>query len=117
MTFYQLHDIVAEVSYKPGWWVSTGFMNDGFYLQWRFQAPDHTALVLDEQEWGGRKWYVSPHATRSEVVQTLLKAALAAEEHEAREQFRYKGVAIFGPHHDVEALVANQVPEDRRAVA
>jgi hypothetical protein len=42
--------------------------------------------------------------TRSEVVQTALKAVLSAEEHEARERFLYKGKAVFGPHFDVDVL-------------
>lgn len=51
--------------------------------------------------------------TRSEVVQTALKAVLAAVEHEAREFFTYNGRAIFGPHYDVDALwkIANQTDE------
>ena len=28
-----------------------------------------------------------------------------AVEHEAREQFKYKGAAVFGPHFDIERLV------------
>lgn len=45
-----------------------------------------------------RKWYVSKWATDGEVVQTVLKLCLTSAEHEAREAFKYKGKAIFGPH-------------------
>ncbi len=45
----------------------------------------------------GRKWQLSSHMTRSEVVQTPLMAILAAVEHEAREQFKYLGEIIFDP--------------------
>lgn len=55
--------------------------------------------------WSSRKWRLSLHMTRSEIVQTALKAVLTAVEHEARERFLYKGQPIFGPHHDVDALV------------
>lgn len=41
---------------------------------------------------------------KSEVVATAMKAVLAAEEHEARELFKYRGKAIFNPHIDVDAL-------------
>lgn len=44
--------------------------------------------------------------TVSELVQTALKAVLTAVEHEVREQFLYRGRAIFNPHCDVEELVA-----------
>jgi hypothetical protein len=44
--------------------------------------------------------------TRSELVQTAFKAVLTSIEHEAREQFTYKGARVFGPHFDIEALVS-----------
>jgi hypothetical protein len=53
----------------------------------------------------GRKWYVSPWATRSEVVQTAFLAVMTWVEHEAREHFLYRGRAVFGPHFVVEDLV------------
>lgn len=52
----------------------------------------------------GRKWRLSPHMTRSEIVQTALKAVLTAEEHEVRERFKYRGQPIFDPHYDVDEL-------------
>lgn len=66
-------------------------------LQVRFSA--------DGKEWGGRKWYLSPYMTVSEVVQTALAAVLAAVEHEAREHFLYQGRAIYGPHLNVTNLL------------
>jgi len=57
------------------------------------------------EEHKGRKWLLSQHMTDSEIVQTALLAVLVCEEHEARERFRYRGAAIFGPHQDVEDLV------------
>ena len=56
--------------------------------------------------WNGRKWMLSRHMTVSEVVQTAFKAVMTALEHEARENFKYRGAAIFGPHFNVERLVA-----------
>lgn len=55
--------------------------------------------------WVGRKWRVSQHMAESEFVQTALSATLAAMGHEAREQFLYKGQAVFDPHYDVDDLV------------
>ena len=54
--------------------------------------------------WKGRKWLLSYHMTRSEVVQTALKAVLTAQEHEVREGFRYKGLPVYSPHIDVNHL-------------
>ena len=56
------------------------------------------------RDWSGRKWMLSPHMVKSEVVQTAFKAVLTAAEHEARERFLYRGRAIFGPHYDVDRL-------------
>jgi hypothetical protein len=53
-----------------------------------------------------RKWLLSEHMTRSEIVATALKCVLTSEEHEAREDFTYRGQRIFGPHFDVEYLVS-----------
>jgi len=52
------------------------------------------------------------HMTPSEVVQTAFKSVLTAEEHEAREAFRYRNEAIFCPHFDVEAL--HQIAVEKR---
>lgn len=54
--------------------------------------------------WKGRKWYLSPHKTDGEVVQTAFKAVMTAMEHEIREMFTYKGVSIFDPHYDIDKL-------------
>lgn len=51
-----------------------------------------------------RKWYLSPHMTKSELVLTAFKLVLTSEEHEIREAFKYRGKAILGPHFDVDAL-------------
>lgn len=52
----------------------------------------------------GRKWRISHHACRGEVVQTALTAVLAWFEHEAREAFLWKGKAIFQPHSNLDAM-------------
>jgi hypothetical protein len=54
----------------------------------------------------GRKWRLSAYMTKSEVVQTALMAVIAFMEHEIRERFFYKGKRIFGPHLDIDTLVA-----------
>lgn len=71
-----------------------------WWIQIRFVDPN------DGGEQHSRKWRLSRHMTRSEIVQTCFKAVMAAEEHEARERFQYRGEAIFGPHFDVDDLWA-----------
>ncbi len=54
----------------------------------------------------GRKWRISAFMTRSEVVQTALKAVITYTEHEVRESFMYRSVPIFDPHYNVDELHA-----------
>jgi hypothetical protein len=105
----RVNDVLDCVRYKS--WTIQAYSDPqgaGAYLQVGFLAPDH---ALDRPGYAnpvlrmtGRKWRLSEHMTKSEIVQTALAAVLAAEEHETREQFRYKGRAIFGPHFDVDGL-------------
>lgn len=101
--------IVAPLSFEA----IQAIVDDVSFGEWHFTLCRNGALgaILqivfrdrNQETWKGRKWCVSGHATRSEIVQTCLKAVLTATEHEVRESFLYRGEAIFGPHHDVEAL-------------
>lgn len=102
-----VRELAAEIHYRD-WRLHVGSMGDGSYIQWRF--ADERSV-----EHSGRKWYVSTHATPGEVLRTALAAAIAAEEHEARERFTFRDKAIFHPHHSIEAYlsIADQV-EARR---
>ena len=73
-----------------------------WFMQVVFDAPD--ASEGNAITCHGRKWRMSMHMTKSEIVQTALKAVLTAEEHETRENFLFRGRAIFGPHLSVDAL-------------
>jgi hypothetical protein len=85
------------------------------YLQVQFTAWDTADRSKPAAEWRGRKWSLSPHMTRSELIRTAFMAYHAALEHEARESFTYDGRAVFGPHIDVDVLWAAAVDLDRRA--
>lgn len=73
------------------------------YLQIEFMQRDATGERTLAPQYG-RKWRLSYAMTRSEIVQTCLKAVLTAVEHEAREDFRWKGRAVFSPHFAIERL-------------
>jgi hypothetical protein len=73
------------------------------YLQAEFISPCSQTGKLTLQK--TRKWQLSQHMTESELIQTAFKCVLTAIEHEAREQFKYKGCAVYGPHFDVKALI------------
>lgn len=51
-----------------------------------------------------RQWVIEPTNTNEQIVQTCLKLVLTSVEHEAREQFKFNGVAVFGPHLRLSAL-------------
>src|SRR5579862_3935883 len=72
------------------------------WLQGRYWAEDVDTGVMALQS--TRKWVLSSHMTRSELVQTCLKLVLTSLEHRGREGFLYKGRRVFGPHFDVEQL-------------
>ena len=75
------------------------------YLQASFMAPCNVAGGAPVEQ-KTREWLLSAHMTPSELVQTAFKCVLTSQEHEAREQFTYKGAPIFGPHFDADDLVA-----------
>lgn len=73
-------------------------------IQVEFEAPD--SKTGEPKGWVGRRWRLSFLMTRSEIVTTVFKAIMTAVEHETRENFKYRGRAIFGPHFNVDRLWA-----------
>jgi len=100
--------ILQHVTY-PGWTFTVIDRGGALYLRVQFPEPDLVTGAVEAQR--GRKWVLSRHVTKSEVVATAFKAVITAIEHEARERFRYRGRMVYGPHLDVDALhaVARQV--------
>lgn len=103
MTIEEIMEVVHSATF-PGYEFLVFLDGDRPVLQVEFYAPDLKTGEPSFQK--GRKWFLSYHMTKSEVVSTAFKAVLTAVEHEVRETFRYKGRAIFGPHFDVDALVS-----------
>jgi hypothetical protein len=101
MTKKETQNILSYVQYKD-WDILLREDGDRLYLQCQFKAPCSVTGAIKTQHC--RKWMLSPHMTRTEVVTTAWKAVIAAEEHEAREHFKYKGQPIFNRHIDVEYL-------------
>src|SRR5262249_33809654 len=105
MTLDDLKAITADIRCEVGginWQIHCGEMGRGYFVQLRYLEPD--VETGDPADQHGRKWYVSPYSTKSEIVQTVLKACLTSAEHMVREHFTYKGERILGPHFDVEDL-------------
>lgn len=95
--------VLANVRYKAGWDLRIGRSDGRWFLQWRFDGPCAVTGVVEEQ--ACRKWWLSEFMTDGELVQTAFMAAIAAEEHECREFFLYRGRRIFGPHIRLDALM------------
>lgn len=83
--------------------VGLGYVTGGCYLQ--VEAAERCNVTSESIVWKSRKWRLSEHMTDGEIVQTAFLAVLTAMEHEIREQFLYRGTAIFDPHYDIEKLV------------
>lgn len=100
MSSREIESILANVSFKD--WSVVVRADERPYLQVYFGAD--CSVDGEAKAWRGRKWYLSSHMVKSEIVQTAFAAVLMAVEHEAREHFLYRGRAVFGPHFDVDAL-------------
>ena len=111
MILSEIRSALREVRYKE--WTLEVCSDESFgYLVVSFRAIDTDTGAWQTQR--GRKWKLSPHMTRSEVIQTAFLAVMTAEEHEIRETFTYKGIPVFCPHLDVEALVEIHGRHDAR---
>lgn len=82
------------------------------YLQAEYDEADIETKRPATQK--TRKWLLSPHMVKSEIIQTALKCVLTSAEHRVRENFTYKGQRIFGPHFDVDVMAA--MAEDETAI-
>ena len=103
MTLEQIRAIVAQCAFED--FSFSVVLADGFLiLQATWPEIDISTGHYERQH--SRKWLLSAHMTRSEIVQTCFKLALTAAEHRTRETFKYRGRRIFGPHFDVDALHA-----------
>lgn len=106
LTVQQVQAILDQVHFMAYKWQVHGSFLPGdlnTYLQASFQARCARTGMLTTQD--TRKWLLSRHMTKSEIVQTAFKCALTSIEHEAREQFTYQGQPIFGAHFNVDQLV------------
>lgn len=103
----QILAIVYDIKYLD-WEIAVDLLDpnesDRLYLQVRVKnGIDNTNGA--PYSWKGRKWALSHHMTETEIVKTALVAIKAAVEHEALENFKYKGVTIFDPHISVDDLL------------
>ena len=111
MRFHEIEAIVAQIDYKPGWFIMLDHdrMEDGGrpFIQIAVTGIAEASLCPFTGErvpWKGGKKYLSYHMCRQEIVGAVLGAIKDAEMHELHEWFKYKGRAIYSPHLDPDAL-------------
>ncbi len=68
----------------------------------------------EDQEWHGRKFYLSDHMTNDEIVKTAYSAYKAVVEHECMEGFRVDHKILFNPHVNFEELLLISDKEVKR---
>jgi len=106
-TITEIREIVSNCCFEyphEKWNLEVKTDGSRSYLQVHvpYGRDSETGLPID---WTGRKWMLSPHMCKNEIVTTAFKAIMTAMEHEVREMFRYRGVSIFNPHMDPDKLV------------
>lgn len=101
MTLDAIRYILA-VCGMPGYEFVVGGDDQHPYLQ--VQHTGACNVTGEPMTWRGRKWMLSRHMVKQEIVQTAFLAVMTAIEHETREQFTYKGIAIYGPHFSADIL-------------
>lgn len=104
MTFPQrLLRLQSEIELPHDMVLRVGKDRSGSDGRWYFQVGMTRIDTYSNQvEWGfGSKTYLSPYASRSELVQCVFGLTLSYVEHETREGFRWRGRRVYGPHIDV----------------
>lgn len=93
----KIEETLSKIRYKDWEFVTWTDPEYNNFLQIQF--------VVNGERQFCRIWYLDPSLTAAGIVKTAWAAVLAAEEHEARENFKYFGKRIFSPHFDVTKLV------------
>ena len=101
MFFNEIENVIKDV-YYPEYTFRLENQNGTFLLSASYDEQDIHSGEIELQR--TRKWFISEHVCKSEIVQTCLKCVLTSMEHRVREHFTYKGKLPFGPHWNVETL-------------
>ena len=100
-TLDHVREVIGRCKYLD-WNLDVKLDGTRWYLQVRAKTPDCNTGEL--VEWTGRKWMLGPHMVDNELITTAYKAVMMAVEHEVRENFRYRGVAVQNPHVNYDKL-------------
>lgn len=95
-------DIANEIELGMNCSIIVGIKGDRVYVQIECLRVDVITKVVGPGR-GGKAW-PSEFATDSEIVQMIFGLYKGYWEHEARENFVWRGRRPFGPHIDTQAL-------------
>lgn len=115
-TLDEIKEIIDNITYKKGWRFNLYVDGKRPVLQIVFDGADSVTGIIEEQKC--RKWFLSYHMCNNEIIRTVHKAIMAAEEHETNEFFQYKNVRVMNPHFSYDDIVDlvndNKLKEDTR---
>lgn len=101
MNLDELNEVMAEVTYKPGWTLDLGQENWGVVLTMRMTVPDSTTYAHEPVEVVSRSpvdlWWLS-RLDRDQFLNWLFHEIMRMERHEAQEWFRFAGELVDDPH-------------------
>jgi len=97
-------ETAKQIKYKPGYQFLLGEADGRYYLQLE-NCQGVCSVSYTHKAWRGRKQSLSEYMCKQEIVGICFALVKDAEEHEMREWFKYKGVAIYSPHLDPDKLV------------
>src|SRR3977135_320144 len=105
-TIEEIKRILTLVEFKEIGSVSYEFVVGAKELQPYLQAQYLEADIItgNPELQKTRKWNLSFHMVKSEIVATAFKCVMGSVEHRVRENFKYRGRRIYGPHFDVDSL-------------
>lgn len=98
----RLERIAGEIDLGMDCAVHLGYDHLGDYVQIECYRKD---VITGEMGYGyGGKGRPSPEQSDGQIIQMIFGLFLGYWQHEARENFQWKGRRIYGPHGDVMAL-------------
>lgn len=102
MTIDHVRDIVARIEFLDRKFEVMP-KGDGFLLQLSYTEPDiHTGAPALQK---ARKWYISSHATETEIVETAYAACVRSMQHVVSEHFLYRRRRVYSPHFDIQGRI------------
>ena len=103
MTLLEIKETISQCKFED-WLIEVKTDKDRPYIQIHV-LNGKDSVTGGPLEWTSRKWMLSYHMVKNEIVRTAFKAVMTAMQHEVEEGFKYKGVSIYNPHIDPDKLV------------